>query len=194
MEEHLNEQKHSFMYQDGNTGSGFNNNSPMDEEMERRLWEYIDGLSGEASVIEQLIAENALWRAKYAELLDVDQLVKATELEEPTLRFTRNVMEEIARLQIAPATKEYINKKIIWAIAAFFLTAIVGFLGYGLSQINWSSPGKLETGVGVDFANVDYSRMFNNNFVNLFMMVNVILGLMLLDRYLNWKKKKAMNH
>lgn len=182
------------MYQDGNTGSGFYSNSPMDEEMERRLWEYIDGLSNEAPVIEQLIAENALWRAKYAELLDVDQLVKATELEEPSLRFTRNVMEEIARLQIAPATKEYINKKIIWGIAVFFITAIVGFLGYGLSQINWSSQGKPASGVGVDFTGVDYSRMFNNNFVNLFMMLNVVLGLMLLDRYLNWKRKKAINH
>jgi hypothetical protein len=37
---------------------------------------------------------------------------------------------------------------------------------------------------------VDYSRMFNNSFVNLFMMANVVLGLMLLDRYLHMKRKK----
>jgi len=31
--------------------------------------------------------------------------------------------------------------------------------------------------------------MFNNTFVNVFMMLNVILGLMLFDRYLSNKKK-----
>lgn len=163
------------------------------EDMELRLWDYIDGNSEEPSAIEKLIAENAEWRAKYAELLEVHQLVQATELEEPSLRFTKNVMEEISRLQIAPATKNYINARIIWGIAAFFITVIVGFLVYGLSQIDWTAGRTGNSPIGVDFSNVDYSKMFNNTFVNLFMMINVILGLMLLDRYLNWKKKKLMN-
>lgn len=161
-------------------------------EVEVRLWEYIDGISEEPAVIEKLIAENAEWRAKYAELMEVHELVKSVELEQPPMRFTRNVMEEIARLQIAPATREYINKKIIWGIGAFFLTAILGFLIYGLSQINWSAGGGSTNPTGIDFTTVDYSRMFNNSFVNLFMMINVVLGLMLLDRYLAMKRKKFM--
>jgi preprotein translocase subunit Sss1 len=161
-------------------------------EMELRLWEYIDGISDEPSAIEQLIAENAEWRAKYAELLDISQMLKASELEQPSLRFTRNVMDEIARLQIAPATKEYINKKIIWGIGTFFITVIVGFLIYGLSQVDWSTGSSNSSPLGIDFTSVDYSRMFNNSFVNLFMMLNVVLGLMLLDRYLNMKRKKLM--
>jgi hypothetical protein len=32
--------------------------------------------------------------------------------------------------------------------------------------------------------------MFNNTFVNAFMMANVLLGLMLLDRYLSNKRKQ----
>lgn len=168
------------------------NGMAQNEDMELKLWDYIDGISEEPSVIEKLIAENAEWKAKYAELLEVHQLVQATELEEPSLRFTRNVMEEISRLQIAPATKTYINARIIWGIAAFFITVIVGFLVYGLSQIDWTA-GSTRSPIGVDFSSVDYSKMFNNTFVNLFMMINVILGLMLLDRYLNWKKKKLMN-
>jgi hypothetical protein len=39
----------------------------------------------------------------------------------------------------------------------------------------------------------DYSRMFNNTFVNAFMMINVILGLFLFDRFLDNKKKRLMN-
>lgn len=170
------------------------NGSEKAAEMELRLWDYIDGTSQEASVVEKLIAENAEWRAKYNELLDVQSLVQSVELDEPSLRFAKNVMEEIAKTQIAPAAKTYINNKIIWGIAAFFLTAIVGFLVYGLSQIDWSvaSEGG-NTGV-IDFTRVDYGKMFNNSFVNLFMMVNVVLGLMLLDRYLNAKRKKLMEN
>jgi len=116
-------------------------------------------------------------------------MAQATELEQPSMRFTKNVMEEIAKYHIAPATKKYINQKIIWGIAAFFITMIVGFLVYAISQIDWLA-GSTESGIGIDFTLVDYSRMFNNSFVNAFMMLNVILGLMLFDRYLDMKKKQ----
>ena len=163
------------------------------EEMETRLWAFIDGVSGEQTVIEKLVAENRLWREKYAELLEVHQLMSETELEEPSLRFTKNVMEEIARYQIAPATKEYINKKIVWGIAAFFITMIIGFLAFAIAQIDWSQAGSSSSPIGVDLGAVDYSKMFNNTFVNAFMMLNIVLGLFLLDRYLNMKRKKMMN-
>jgi len=166
---------------------------PQNSDMESRLWDYIDGTSRESSAIEKLIEVNSAWRAKYAELLDVHSLMQATELEEPSMRFTKEVMEEIARLQITPAAKKYINTRIIWGIAAFFLTVIGGFLVYGISQVNWSSGSSSSSPVGIDFASVDYSRMFGNSFVNLFMMLNVVLGLALLDRYLNMKRKKLMN-
>jgi hypothetical protein len=159
------------------------------EEMEKRLWNYLDGLASqeEASAIEKLIAGNREWESKYQELLDIDRALHASELEQPSLRFTKNVMEEIARLHIAPATKNYINKKIIWGIATFFLTVIVGFLIYGFGQIDWSATG--ETKIPIEFSQVDYSRIFNNNFVNGFMIVNVLLALILLDRFLADKRK-----
>lgn len=160
-------------------------------EQEARLWDYIDGLadSSEKSAIEQLIAENAEWKAKYHELLEVHQLVNATELEEPSLRFTKNVMEEIARYKIAPAAKEYINKRIIWGIAAFFITVIVAFVIYGVSQVDWSA-GESDNLIGVDFDKVDYSIMFNNTYMNMFMMLNIVLALFLFDRVLENKKKQ----
>jgi hypothetical protein len=173
-----------------------NNNFPgstYDESLiEVRLWDYIDGLSKEATVIERLILENSEWKTKYAELLEVHQLMSQSELEQPSLRFTKNVMEEIARFQIAPATKKYINTRIIWGIAAFFITMIIGFLIYGIGQINWSEASDSNSSLGIDFMAVDYGRMFNNSFVNLFMMINVVLGLLLLDRFLNIKRKKRM--
>ena len=165
------------------------------QEMELQLWEYIDGslLDAERNAVEKLIADNSFWKQRYHELLDLHQSINLIELEQPSLRFTKNVMDEIARYQIAPATKKYINNKIIWGIALFFGTLIIGFLVYGISQINWSAGTDSQSTIGIDFTQVDYSRVFNNNFVNIFMMLNIVLGLMLLDRYLNNRKKAMMN-
>ena len=104
------------------------------EHMEERLWEYIDGFSNpdDLPMVKRLIEENQSWREKYNELVEVNQLLHATELEEPSMRFTKNVMEEITRLQIAPAASSYINHRIVWGIGIFFIVLIVGFLVYGL--------------------------------------------------------------
>jgi hypothetical protein len=155
-----------------------------------RLWEYIDGQSSmeEKSVIEKLIETNKQWKEKYHELLELHQLVKSSSLEEPSLRFTKSVMEEIAKYQIAPATKAYINNKIIWGIGIFFITLVIGFLIYGFGQVDWNASGSEK--LPIDISKVDYGKFFNNTYVNVFMMINVVLGLMLLDRYLAAKKKK----
>ena len=161
-------------------------------DIELRLWEYIDGLSNneEKTVIEKLVSENAEWKAKYHELLEVHQSLNLVELEEPSLRFTKNVMEEIAKYQIAPATKTYINSKVIWGIGIFFLTMIVGFLVYGIGQIDWTTAGDSKSTLGVDLTKIDYSQMFNSNLMNGVMMLNVVLGLVLLDRFLSNKNKR----
>jgi hypothetical protein len=160
------------------------------QQMEERLWNYIDGAgeAGERSAIEALLQSNIEWQSKYKELLEVHSLLKQSELEEPSMRFTMNVMEEIARLHIAPATRSYLNKKIIYGIGVFFVTMLVGFLVYGFGQMDWSAAG--QTNMPVDFNKVDFSVFFNNTYVNVFMMMNVVLGLVLLDRYLAAKKKK----
>jgi regulatory protein YycI of two-component signal transduction system YycFG len=160
------------------------------QNIEKQLWDYIDGLSSaeERGIIESLLQNNIEWKNKYHELLEVQQLLTSTELDQPSMRFTKNVMEEIAKLHIAPATKNYINKKIIWGIGAFFITLIVGFLIYGFAQIDWNFQDSSKP--IVDFSKVNYGKIFNNNFVNVFMMMNVVLGLVLLDRVLANKRKQ----
>src|SRR5437762_192492 len=115
------------------------------ENIEEQLWNYIDGGStaDERSTIEKLLRENAEWKAKYQELLEVNQLIQSSDLEQPSMRFTKNVMEEIAKLHIAPATKSYINNRVIWGLGIFFITMILGFLIYGFGQIDWSTPGDI---------------------------------------------------
>lgn len=164
-------------------------NNEMD--METRLWAYIDGMSEpqEISVVERLIAENGEWRARYSELLQVHSLLNLTELEQPSLRFTKNVMEDIAKFNIAPAAKSYINTKIIWSIGLFFMVMIVGLLVYGFGQIDWSAGSSAQSSTGIDLTAVDYSPIFSNSFINLFIVLNIVLGLMLLDRFLAKKRE-----
>jgi magnesium-transporting ATPase (P-type) len=98
-------------------------------------------------------------------------------------------MEEIAHHHIAPATRSYINQRVIWGISAFFITLIAGFIVYAFSQVKWNA-GTSDSSLGIDTTKIDFSGIFNNTLVNGFMMANVILGLMLFDRYLHTKRKE----
>jgi len=164
--------------------------------MEERLWEYIDGLSSEEdkASIRQLLQTKAEWQLKYDELLSIHELIHKSELEVPSMRFAQNVMEEIARHQIAPATKTYIDKRIVYGLGGFFLVMITGLLVYFLAQLKWTST--TSTNTSFDFSKVQWGNILNSSYANIFMIINVVLGLMLLDRYLNRRKQevKESNH
>jgi len=158
--------------------------------IEDRLWDFIDGTStvDEKSSVERLLEGNLEWKAKYHELLEVHQLIQASELEEPSMRFSKNVMDQIAKLHIAPATKTYINKKIIRGIGIFFILLVAGFLVYGFGQVNWSTKG--DDSFLENINKVNFNKFFSNTWVNAFMIINVVLGLFLLDNYLSNKRKE----
>lgn len=158
--------------------------------IEERLWEFIDGHSSleEKTVIERLLQTDVEWKAKYSELLEVNEMLQSSELEAPSMRFTKNVMEEIAKMHIAPATKSYINKRIIWGIGLFFMTMLVAILIYGFSQMDWNTGES--SAITDKLSKIDYTKFFNNTWVNAFMMINVLLGLVLLDNYFSNKRKQ----
>jgi hypothetical protein len=165
------------------------------QNIEEKLWDYIDGTvdKNEQDLIEQLLQSNLEWKAKYAELMEVHQLMQDNvDLEHPSLRFTQNVMEEISRLYITPATRNYINKNVIWGIGIFFLTTIIGLIAYTLGQIDWSAPSGSGNIPEFNLNNVNWGTMFNSTYVNVFIMVNILLALMLLDMYLTKKKNEKM--
>lgn len=165
--------------------------------MEDRLWDYIDGSGSaeEKSFVEQLIATQEAWRKKYHELLDVHQLMQGSlELDQPSMRFSQNVMEEIAKYQITPATKTYINKKVIYGIGIFFLVMIAGMVIYGLGQVNWSDNSGVSNDLITKYnpGKINFGKFFNNTYTTIFMMINVVMGLMLLDMWLGKKRKQLM--
>jgi hypothetical protein len=178
-------------------------NMNTEQPMEDRLWDYIDGLSSpaERSAVETLIAANRQWQQKYRELLDVHQLLAGSELEEPSMRFTKNVMEEIARHYVAPATRTYVNKNIIRAIGAFFLSMITGLLIYCFAMIKWSGVSSSSSNLISSYSNnleknsplekINWGKVFNSSYVTAFMLIAIVSGLFLLDLYLQRKKQQV---
>ena len=111
------------------------------------------------------------------------------ELEQPSMRFSMNVMDQLQGLQPAPATKQYINKTIIRSIAVFFILSIVGFLIYSFTLIDWSSPVSTGEGYQLPSISFDYKLFLNSTWLNVLLMLNVVMGLLYLDNYLRRKKE-----
>jgi uncharacterized membrane protein YidH (DUF202 family) len=161
------------------------------ENMETRLWDYIDGLSSgqERSFVAKLIEENQEWNNKYHELLDVHQLMQQNiELDEPSMRFTQNVMEGIAQEKIAPAASSYIKKSVIRGIAAFFLISLGALLIYIFATLDWSTLNSQEPSIKVPDLNV--SKYLSSGLFKGMAIVTAVLTLALLDMTIRRKQKK----
>lgn len=156
--------------------------------MEERLWDFIDGTSNPNEIMEikRLLESNPAWQKAYAAMIFMNNSFMETTLEEPSMRFSKNVMEEISKHKIAPSTKSYVNKKIIYGIAGFFLTLIAGLLAYLFTQIDFSQQGLIS--LPSDFFSFKLSDQTNSTLLNIFLMVDAVLGLMLLDKYLQKRK------
>jgi ABC-type Fe3+ transport system permease subunit len=111
------------------------------------------------------------------------------ELEQPSMRFSMNVMDQLQGLQPAPATKQYINKSIIRIIALFFIVTIVGFLIYSFTLIDWSSSTSTGDSYQLPSLSFDYKSLLSSTWINVLLMLNVVMGLLYLDNYLRRKKK-----
>jgi hypothetical protein len=162
------------------------------QQMEEKIWGYIDGTSAkeEVAFVEQMIAADAAWRAKYSELKEINQLLQADmELEQPSMRFSINVMDQLQGLQPAPATKHYINKTIVRSIAVFFIITIGGFLIYSFTLIDWSSSNSTGEGYQLPSMPFDYKLLLNSTWLNVLLMLTVVMGLLYLDNYLRRNKK-----
>jgi anti-sigma factor RsiW len=77
------------------------------EQIEQHIWDYIDGTSTPAmkEMVESLLHTDPEWNRVYLELKDFNSLVSTTDfIETPSMRFSKNVMEEVAKYKVAPPT------------------------------------------------------------------------------------------
>jgi anti-sigma factor RsiW len=153
----------------------------MQQEMEIQIWEYIDGQCSAATrlYVEQMIATDANWKSLYEQLKTIHMaLPSAIELEEPSMRFSKNVMETIVRASVVTATRQYLNPIVIRLIAGLFMISIIVLILFALStnQPVSSQPA------------FDFEPAFNSKTSTILIWVNVLTGLLLLDSIIRRKK------
>ncbi|TAH01736.1 MAG: hypothetical protein EAZ15_06775 [Sphingobacteriales bacterium] len=154
---------------------------------EEQIWNYIDGNCSpvEKFEIEQKLASDKSFTKLYNELLKINgMLLNDLPLDEPSMSFTRNLMKKI-NLEIAPiALKTKVNKAIIYVIAAFFGISIFIVLGYAISQSN-STFELPNLSIKLNF-----NQLANPIALRIFLMIDLVLGLVFLDSLLRSKKDK----
>lgn len=162
------------------------------QQIDEQIWSYIDGTATEEETahVEKMLLSDQVWRSTYNELKALNELLHADlKLDQPSLRFSKNVMDQLEGLQPAPATKNAVNKSIIRAIAAFFMILIGGFLIYGFTLIDWSISPSSSPSLQFQLPTFDYSKFSNSAWINLLLMIAVVMGLMLMDGYLRRNRK-----
>lgn len=149
------------------------------EDMEEILWEYLDGTCSDANKanITRLIDTERAWREKYAELRMLRNQLATMETHQPSMRFTANLMDNIAGMHVAGTTKQYLNNWIIKSIAAFFLLVIAGIAVYAVTTANWAA--------GTDqSAPFNLECVMNSGVVNTMVCITIVLSLVFIDRFL----------
>ncbi len=150
--------------------------------IEQQLWDYIDGNLDEFSkkAIEEKIESDARIKAQYEELLNLNSVFSALDLDEPSLSFTRNVMESIALAPAPVAMKTKVDKKIIYVIGGFFIVSLLFLFGYTIYSSNLSMP-KLDFYSNFNF-NLD--RYITPTVLYIFLFFDLVIGLVFLDKFL----------
>jgi len=155
---------------------------------EEQLWNYIDGFCTleERAEIEKKLGTNQSLADLYKQLLAVnEQLNTHLEIDEPSMSFTRNVMEQVQH-EIAPvALKTKIDRRIIYAIGGFFAVMLIGILVYAFATATPDFTLKAPT-VRFDL-NIEISPAV----LWTALFANAVLLLIYLDSYLRRGMKKA---
>lgn len=157
--------------------------------IEEQLWNYIDGncTAEESNAIAVKIATDAQFAQLYAELMEVNATLHTMELDEPSMSFTRNVMEQV-KVELKPvALKTKVDNRIIYAIGAFFVSSLLFIFGYAIATSNVSFDFSLLK-FDMDFA---ATKLVNPTALKIFLFVDVILALIYLDSYIRKDKNYA---
>lgn len=156
--------------------------------IEEQLWDYIDGLTlgNERLALEDKIATDPAYALIYAELLEIQQMMNSTTLEEPSMAFTRNVMDKV-NLEMTPVSlKTKVDTRIIYGFAAVFLLGMLSIFIYALTNSTFSMPElKLPD---LRMPELKMPALVNSLSIRIFLFVDVVLGLIYMDRLLRGKK------
>lgn len=156
---------------------------------EEQLWNYIDGNCTEAEkkTIEAQLVLDASLNERYQELLALNQIIsQEMEIDEPSMSFTRNVMDKVNQ-EIAPVKlKTKVDARIVYAIGGFFGLTLLAILVYAFASAKFTF-GKF---IAIDL-DADIDKLIDPTVMMVFLFLNAALLLVYLDFYLRKGMKKA---
>ncbi|HTN46518.1 MAG TPA: hypothetical protein VL098_09240 [Flavipsychrobacter sp.] len=148
------------------------------EGMDRKIWALIDNSEGSQDLAEtrKYIETNREWEQRYEELLMLHRELSDIPADQPSMRFTQNVWEEIEQLHTPFSAQSYINMRIVKGIAALFFVIIAGAFLYGVAT------------TGMSFLTIENTRKVNfamdlsANTIQLFIFGNILLLLLFFEK------------
>jgi hypothetical protein len=111
------------------------------------------------------------------------------ELMQPSPDFSKKVMGAVDGVRIAPPSRAYIDKKVVYGIGLFFLLLIAAALIRMFVSFDWPAAGKVVSSAGPGRLNL--SQYFTHKTINCLLFLNVLLGLIFLDKYF-FRRSRAL--
>ncbi|RNL50684.1 anti-sigma factor [Pedobacter jejuensis] len=153
--------------------------------IDQQLWDYIDGNLNETQrkSIEEKIETDISVKLQYEELLNFNTAFNEMELDEPSMSFTRNVMDSVA-LEPAPVSlKTKVDNRIIYSIGGFFVVSLMALLGYVFYNSTFTMPD-FSRYLSVSF---EIDKVITPTSLYIFLGIDLVLGLIYIDYFLRKK-------
>jgi hypothetical protein len=155
------------------------------KDIDLRIWDYIDGFSNEEEriAIKQLINTDLEFKAKYNELVALNQDFNLVELEAPSMALINKVMDQISIETKPLSAKAKTDKKVIYFISSLFALMMLACIIAVINQIDWKINGvsTQELWSTMDLTLNELFKVFFNNFYYGFLLFDIIVGLLFLD-------------
>jgi len=147
--------------------------------IEQQLWDYIDGNLDQiqAKFIEEKINAEPQFKIQYEELLQFSQKLEDLTLEEPSMSFTRNVMEDVASVPAPISLKTKIDTRVIYGVGGFLVLPILAILAFTAYNSTFTMPR-------FDFdLSFEVNKMITPTALYAFLFVDLVIGLIFMDYF-----------
>ncbi|UKJ08109.1 anti-sigma factor family protein [Solitalea lacus] len=162
---------------------------------EEQLWDLADGLIQEpqAGELMRYIEEHPVLKKKLDEIKALNASLASIPLEAPSANFTAKVMAQWRTETSPSALKTLVNRKIIYGIAAVFGVLIISLLIYTIGSTTPEPSAqymaKSEQVQEVVNSQID-SFLGNKTFWFSFLMIDAVLLLVFIDKWISGKRLK----
>jgi hypothetical protein len=141
---------------------------------EEQIWEVIDGVASSETLgqHEKLLKEDQSYKNHFEQYARLQEQLLSLDLEVPSMRFTQNVLDNVLPLTQGAYKKDR---------APFFFLVFMGFLLLSAMLFIFNGSGSFGSNFGLNTEGV-VSTFLNPVVLNLFILLNIILAFVILDK------------